>query len=153
VKHRFLLDENIIHFYVKRVDEKDAQSLTSVQLIDLIGKNCHTVVVDRVLADKYEKHIGSLAKKRELVEQAVSLLREIVRHAEKLCREEADAPALPAGLDIPAEDEYVVAAALISHPIVVTGDEPLREAIRRHHDMLRLVAVSPTEALELAKDS
>ena len=62
----------------------------------------------------------------------------------------SDLPELPAGIKIPRKDEPIVRAALISLPIVVTADRPLREAIRAQ-PVLGLTALSTKKALEFVK--
>jgi hypothetical protein len=54
---------------------------------------------------------------------------------------------------IPHEDRYVVQAALASRPIVVTDERRLRDAINGKHSLLGLKAITPSEALELARDT
>jgi hypothetical protein len=54
---------------------------------------------------------------------------------------------------IPKEDHYVVRAGLISCPIIVTDEKDLRDSINESQGVLGLKAVTPAEALELAKDT
>lgn len=54
---------------------------------------------------------------------------------------------------IPKEDHYVVRAGLISRPTIVTDEEDLRDSINEHWGVLGLRAITPAEALELAKDT
>jgi hypothetical protein len=65
--------------------------------------------------------------------------------------EDVDPPELPPGVNVPHEDEYVVRAGLISHPLVVTAEERLRKAINGY-PVLGLTALSPAEALEFARE-
>ncbi len=153
MKHRFLLDSNIIYFAVKGVNERGEPDLTSAELVRLIGDNCHTVVVDRTLLDRYDRHFRELFKKPAYLFQMVNFLIGIRHNSAKLVVQSIEPPELPADVRVPAADEHVVKAALISHPLVVTSDEDLAKAIKRHQDVLGLSVLSPHEALELAKDS
>ncbi|HMD95888.1 MAG TPA: hypothetical protein VKM93_00965 [Terriglobia bacterium] len=152
MKHRFLLDSNIIYFAVKEEDKCGDPDLTSARLLRLIGENCHTAVVDDTLLERYEHHIRELLKQPRLQFQMVNFLTSIRYKAAKLSLETAKPPELPSGVRIPPEDEHVVRAALISKPIVVTDDQDLSKAIKRHQAVLSLTVMNPSEALELAKD-
>jgi hypothetical protein len=53
VKHRFLLHVMVIYFAIEEKDERGEADGTCAELIRLIGSNCHSIIVDRVLVDKY----------------------------------------------------------------------------------------------------
>ena len=142
----------MIYFAIEEKDDKGEADETCAELIRLIGANCHSIIVDRVLADKYSSHVGELAAKPPLLTQASLFVTEVLANSSKLIRESAEAPELPPGVHVPREDEYVVRTALISKPIVVTAERKLLNAINLQVADLRLKAVTPAEALELAKD-
>jgi hypothetical protein len=150
VKHRFLLDVVILYHAVRGVDQYENPDLTAATLISLIGKNCHTVVADKVLAGKYDPHLRRLWGKPSL-QYGASFITELRYNSSKFFIEGADPPELPTGVKVPREDEYVVRAALISQPLVVTAEKKLLKAINTQ-PTLGLRAVSPSEALELAKE-
>ena len=79
----------------------------------------------------------------------------MVYNSAKFIIETSAPPDLPAAAfeGVPKEDDYVVRAGLISHPIIVTDEKPLRDSINERQDVLGLKAVTPAEALELAKDT
>jgi hypothetical protein len=153
VKHRFLLDSNILYFAVKGVDEKENTDPTSAELVRLIGDNCHTVVTDKTLLGRYQYHIAQLFAQPRYQPQAAAFLVQILYNSAKLVIEISEPPELPVGVRVPPEDEHIVKAALISYPLIVTSDEDLAKAIKRHQNVLDLSVLSPREALELAKDS
>ena len=143
----------VIYHAVKGVDEHENPDLTAENLVQLIGDNCHTVVVDEILRDSYSRHIKELLGKPWLQLRTVDFILRIVENSAKFVVESAELPELPATVKIPQEDEYVVRAALMSHPVVVTAEKRLLKAINSQSSLLHLIAKSPSEALELAKDS
>lgn len=84
--------------------------------------------------------------------QPIYLLEELVHNSDKAISQYDDPPHLPAGAQIPREDEEVVRAALISHPVFVTNEPALVTAIR-NCEALHLRALDSQEALALAQDS
>jgi hypothetical protein len=152
VKHKFLLDIMILYHGIKGVDERGNPASTSTDLLRLIRLNCHTIVVDRTLADKYRSHVDELFRQPSHLTEASLFITEFLANSAKMKREESDPPPLPPGANVPPEDEYVVRAALISHPLVVTAEGKLKNAVNNCTG-LGLKAVTPAEALELARDS
>lgn len=156
MKHRFLLDSNIIYYAVKGEDEYGKPDPTSAELARLIGHNCHTAFADAVLFGKYQRHIGLLFGQPRHQVQAANFLVQLLLNSAKMCVERGQAPELPPNVKVPREDEHVVRAALLvsdPHPTLVTADQDLCKAIKRHRDVLGLSVMSPNQALELAKDS
>ncbi len=145
----------VLYFGIKEENAKREDNKTCANLIQLIGQNCHRIVVDRTMREKYDSHLSELLGKPEYQAQTVLFLTGIVYNSAKFVIETADPPDLPAAAvnAIPKEDRYVVRAALISHPIIVTDEEKLRDRINDHSDLLGLRAISPSEALRLAEDS
>jgi hypothetical protein len=103
-------------------------------------------------SDKYWAHVGELSRKPPLLTLASLFITQVLANSSKLIRENVEAPELPPGVHVPKEDKYVVRAALISKPVVVTAERKLLNAINSQAADLRLKAVTPAEALELAKD-
>ena len=151
MKHRFLLDIMVIYHAVEGIDEAHNPDATSADLLDLIGSNCHTVVVDNVLAERYSSHLKKLFAIPSLLYKTTEILTAIFYNSSKLFIEAAAAPELPEGITVPKEDEYIVRAALISRPLVVTAEEKLKNAIN-NQPILGLRALTPAEALELARE-
>ena len=151
MKHRFLLDENILYHAIKGVDKHDNPDLTCAELMLLIARNCHTITLNRFLQRRYAVHMKELERVNAGVLQPIFLLRELIHNADKVVMEYDDPPALPEHSQIPREDIDVVRAALISHPIFVTAEDDLREAISKC-EALHLRAMRPTEALDLARE-
>ena len=152
MKHKFLLDVMILYHAVKGVDDHENPDPTAAEFIRLVRENCHTITADHVLAEKYSAHIKKLFANPSLQFAAVNFFLDVLTNSAKFAVEASSAPALPAGVKVPKEDEYVVRAALVSRPIVVTSEERLLKAINNQEAQLALRALHPREAIELAKD-
>jgi len=152
VKHRFLLDIMVIYHAIKGVDEAGNPDQTSGELVRLIGKNCHTVVADKEIAERYSRHVKKLLSIPSLLYKTTEFLSEVIFNSSKFVVEASPAPELPPGVKVPPEDKYVVRAALISHPIVVTAEKRVLRDVNAQ-SVLGLRAVTPAEALEFAKDT
>jgi hypothetical protein len=122
VKHRFLPDVRVVINAIKGVDEGGATDTTSQEFVDLIGQNCHKVIADGVLSQKYSDRMKELFGKPLFLVQATNFLIQILENPAKFQVETEKAPDLPAPVKVPKEDKYVVQAALISRPAVVTAD-------------------------------
>lgn len=140
----------MLYHAIKEVDENEKRDLTAAELIRLIGQNCHTIVADKLLVEKYSWHLTKLLAKPPLLTQTSLFLTQIIANSSKFVVEEVDPPELPPNIKIPREDAHVVRAALISHPIIVTAERALWKAINSQ-SALGLEAKTPAEALELAK--
>ena len=153
MKHRFLLDENVLHHAVKGVDEHDRPDLSAAQLICYIAENCHSITVHNLLASRYWTHLTII--KREKVKavgiEPLFFLTQFMWNSSKLVWEHGDLPALPDGVVIPAEDVDLVRLALFSHPLFVTSDGELREAVNQSPSV-NLRALRPADAIPLAQD-
>ena len=152
MKYRFLLDENVLHHAIRGVDEHNSLDLTAAQLVLLIARNCHRVLLNRFLHARYQDHLKALERTRSGVLQPIFLLSQFVNNSAKVVWESDDPPNLPGSANIPAEDVEVVRAALISHPLFVTSDQKLREAINTC-PALHLTALTPAEAIARAQES
>jgi hypothetical protein len=154
VKHRFLLDENILYFAIYGVDEHDRPDQTSTELVRRIGANCHRIVVNQFLVDRYWHHLTGIMRdgKRGRAMEPVSFVVQLLKNSEKLGREHDECPELPAGVVVPAEDVEIVRLALLAQTTIVTGDSDLRSAVNGAQ-ALGLRALAPSEALIPAADS
>lgn len=153
MKHKFLLDINVLYYAVKGVDQNRRPDDTCVDLFKLILLNCHTIRMDAVLLEKYKDHLAGLQRYRESVAESLRVVISLLQNSQKAVLEEGDAPNLPWGIGVPEKDEYVVRAALVSRPTVVTCDGSLRRSINEHGATLGFMAINPAEALQLAKDT
>lgn len=155
MKHRFILDIMVLFFAVKGENAKCERDETCADLIRLIGQNCHRIVVDRTMREKYLGRLAELFGKPQYQAPTALFLANIVYNSAKFMIETSEPPDLPAAaLDgIPKEDHYVIRAGLISHPIIVTDEKDLRDSINERQGVLGLKAITPAEALELAKDT
>jgi hypothetical protein len=143
---------NILYYGIKGVNERDEDDLTCTELILLIGKNCHSITMTKSLIERYREHLDWLRQKPAPVLQSLSVLNQLVVNSQKAVWEQSEPPEIPVGINIPQKDRYLVRAALISQPLVVTCDNSLRHAIN-DYPQLNLRALHPTDALPLAKDT
>jgi len=147
------LDENILYHAIRGVDRHVQPDLSARDLLALIVKNCHTLVLHPDLEGRYRKHLAKLQYDRPPNLELVSAIIQLLHNTSKRAWEYEALPSLPQGVDIPTEDPHIVRAALISRPIVVTDDEKLWKAIASQ-PILGLEARYPAaQALELARDS
>lgn len=154
MKHRFLLDENILYFAINGTDEHDDPDLTCATLVRQIGANCHKIVLNTFLLNRYHSHlrrmIGEQRRARAL--QPVSFIRELLNNSDKRGWEHEDCPELPEGVEVPRKDIEIVRLALLARSHIVTCDGPLRTAVNAS-PVLNLRALTPAEALIPAADS
>jgi hypothetical protein len=141
----------VIYHAIKGVGDGDPDP-TSGELVRLIGENCHTVVADNELAERYSRAVKELLSIPSLLYKTTELLCDVIYNSSKFVVEASPAPELPPGVRAPRGDEYVLKAALISHPIVVTADEKVLRDVNSQ-SVLGLRAVTPRDALELAKET
>jgi hypothetical protein len=142
----------VVYHAIKGVDESGNPDQTSGELVRLIGENCHTTVADSEVAERYSRHLKELLSIPSLLYKTTEFLWEVIYNSSKFVAEPSPAPELPQGVKAPRGDEYVVRAALISHPIVVTADKQVLRDVNAQ-PVLGLRAVTPAEALELARES
>ena len=154
MKHRFLLDVMVLYFAIKEEREGEVPDLTCARLVQRIGENCHRIVANTELRRRYESHLSELFSEPRFQVRTALFLADIVHNAAKFVVEAAEAPALPQGLTpgMPHEDDYVVRAALISWPVIVTSERRLLDWINRNSAALGLEAIDPAEALARALD-
>lgn len=145
----------VIHFAIKEEDAERHHDETCANLIQLIGQNCHRIVVDRTMSEKYNSHLSELFGKPEYQTQTALFLANVVHNSAKFVIESIEPPEIPATAvnAVPKEDRYVVRAALISHPTIVTDEKRLRDRVNALGEVLGLRAIFPSEALELAKET
>ena len=93
MKHRFLLDVMVIYHAIKGVDEAGNPDQTSGELVRLIGENCHTVVADSELAERYSRHLKKLLSIPSLLYKTTEFLSEVIYNSSKFAVEVS--PALP----------------------------------------------------------
>jgi hypothetical protein len=152
VRHKFLLDENIVYDAIRGVDRFEKTDDTSTRLVLTIVRVCHSLVIHNDLRVVYIKKLNELKYARPLSLSPTYLFNQLLNRADKRTLEYQDLPALPEDChDIPRKDRYLVQAALISHPLFVTADEPLYTALKNHPE-LEIEVLWPHEALERAKE-
>ena len=145
----------VLFFAIKEENAQQQRDRTCANLIDLIGQNCHRVLVDKTINEKYEKRLSEFSSQPQYQTQTALFLADVVYNPQKFVIETSAPPEIPPGVvgSIPHEDRYIVKAALISRPIVVTDEVALLNAINSNHELLGLKAITPAEALQLARDT
>ena len=145
----------VIFFAIKEENAQQQRDRTCADLVQLIGQNCHSLIVDKTISRKYDSRLSGFFSQPHYLTQAALFLVNVVHNTQKFVVETSEPPEIPPDLvgRIPHEDRYIVKAALISHPIVVTDEVGLLNAINSNHEVLGLKAITPAEALQLAKDT
>jgi len=145
----------VVFFAIKEENAQQQRDRTCANLIELIGQNCHSLVVDKAMNEKYDKRLSEFFSQPQYQTQTALFLANVVHNPQKFVIETSAPPEIPPSVlgQIPHEDRYLVKAAMVSHPIVVTDERRLRNAINHKHALLGLKAITPCEALELAKDT
>ena len=147
----FLLDENIVYFAIRGVDRHDNRDHTAARLIQTIVEVCHSLVIHDEVRVRYVKILGKLRHERAPSLEPSYFFSQLLKRADKRTFQYGDLPTLPAECNVPRKDEYLVQAALISRPLLVTGDEPLYNALKNHPE-LGIEVLWPHEALQRARE-
>lgn len=152
MRHKFLLDENILYHAILGVDRFEKTDDTATRLILTIVQVCHSLVIHNDVRAIYIRKLNELKHVRPRHLPPAYLFSQLLNRSDKRTFEYEDLPELPEGCgDIPRKDRYLVQAALISHPLFVTADEPLYNALKNHPE-LGIEVFWPHEALERAKE-
>ena len=152
MKHRFLLDLNIIYHAVRGVDEHDQPDATCAELLRLIGQNCHKIVVNEYLFGEYLRRLKELFQTKAPALPPIDFVQQLLFKADKFVQETGELPAIPPNVELPREDIEIVRSTLVSQPILVAADEELRTAVNSS-PILGVRAVPPAEAIVLAHDN
>jgi hypothetical protein len=154
VKHKFLLDENILHFAVKGINERDERDETSIELVRRIATNCHRIVLNEFVRTCYWKQLNKMRGPRDgsWATERISFVNSFIRKAEKLSFEANEYPELPVAVIVPAEDIEIVRITLVAEAKLVTGDAGLRAALHRY-PQLNIRALHPADALPFAAET
>jgi len=120
-------------------------------LVNLIGNNCHSIVIDSELAGRYVKHLQKLeGVPSPALAPSLFLANFLLNDAKVLLEPYAPAQ-IPEGAKYPKEDAHIVRLGLFFRALVVTEDNPLREAINTQ-PILGLKALTSEDALALAHE-
>jgi len=151
VRLTFLLDENILLHAIRAVDRHNNRDETAARVILTIVEVCHSIVIHHEVMVRYIRKLNGLKGERSPFLSPSYLFSQLLKRSDKQILQYDDLPPLPTGVKVPAEDEYLVRAALISRPLVVTADEELYGAIRSQ-PVLGLEVLWPNEAVERARE-
>ena len=147
MKYNFLLDENILYHAIRGVDLHDRPDDTATRLIQTLVEVCHSLVIHEVVRVRYIKLLDRLKGERSRYLSPAYFFNQVLKRADKRCFEYEGLPTLPNDCsDVPRKDEYLVQAALLSHPLLVTSDENLYNALKNHPE-LGIEVLWPHEAL------
>lgn len=152
MKHRFLLDLNIIYHAVRGVDRYDNPDGTCADLLRLIGQNCHKIVVNEYLLGQYLRRLKELSNTKAPALPPIYFVQQLLFKAEKFSQETGELPEVQPGVDLPREDIEIVRSALVSLPILVAADGDLCDAVNQNQ-ILGLRAMIPEVALDLARET
>ena len=152
MKHRFLLDENILFHSIRGTDLHGNDDLTATRLVVLIATGCHHICYNSTLLERYRKQLAKLKHERANGLEPTFFFRFFFGNSLKAVMEDVDPPALPKSAKIPDDDIEIVRAALISHPKLVTNDPKLMKAVNAC-EQLHLTALDPAEAMRYATET
>ena len=152
MRQRFLLDENILFHAVRGVDRHNNRDETATRLIYTIVQVCYVIAIHDVVRIRYLRKLNELRQERSPSLAPTYVFNQLLKRADKRIFQYDELPSLPAGTAVPRKDEFLVQAALISRPIIVTADDKLRDSIR-NQPALGLTALSPQEALEYIEEN
>ncbi len=151
MRHRFLLDENIIYHAIRGVDRHDNPDRTATRLILAIVKICHSLVVHNDILVRYVRILERLKHDRAPHLDPGYFFNLLFKRADKRTIDYDALPELPPDCMVPRKDEYLVRAALVSHPLLVTADEALYDAVKKNPE-LAIEVLWPDEALTRASE-
>ena len=151
MKHKFLLDENILHFAIKGVNDQGRDDPAASDLIRLIGGNCHSIATNAELWSRYWQHLPNLLRTGSSGPAPLQFIN-LLKNSQKLFWEPDDPPIIPSEASIPRKDIPIVSLAILSNALLVTTDGPLRDAILGY-PALGLTALTPYEAIPFATET
>ena len=150
MKYSFVLDENVAWEAETLRDDRDRLSVDAMQLITELIKQCHRIIVCRILFEKYAS-LGKRLKGHRVGLDLFALLNQaatvegkvaVVASGKQLAHED----------QIPDDDRYLVRLAAEQRAILVTTDGPLRQAVAKSGVLGRRPGAkvcTPAEALLL----
>lgn len=112
-----------------------------------MARICHSITIHSSLYGEYLSRLNRLKVVRPTHFEPIHFIKMFITNSSKRNLEYGDLPKLPPNVKVPREDELLVRAALISHPIIVTEDAELHSAIN-NQSSLSLRAFTVREALD-----
>ncbi len=162
MKYKFVLDENVFYHAVNLVDENNKKDASARELICLIAKNCHRIVVDIKINKVFVEILKELKKPGRGdsdFEKFIMVLKKIRGNDQKYLFVKYEATGLNFEKDIqdiPEKDTFVVKLALNEKvKFVVTADNDLSKAINNNKFLKseKIIALQTKNAKEKAKES
>ncbi len=132
MKRKFVVDENVIILAEKLKDESGNFDVMSLKLVTDIITECHTLVVDPTLQEKYY----GIFRRMELNSRATSgpvvtrMITQIQHHRPKYYFVDS-ASRLEGEETLPDNDVPLVRLAAATHATLVTKDKRLVESVKR----------------------
>ena len=157
MKLSFVLDENVIICAQTRSDPRGQPDETCFRLIGVINQICHRMVWSMPIYARYRRQLHTRSD-RATRPGLLSLLQDVLLKAEKNTpvADDESLATVPAGEARPGVDpgdlDFVRAAACVPGAVLVTYDDPLRQALAAESlpTKLGFSVVTPGQALELA---
>lgn len=149
MKHTFLLDENIIEFAQKGQDESGNEDFACATLMYIIAQNCHRVVIDSYLEERYRKKLKNSRQPGGVM--IIKLINSFRANSNKHAIPDVIID-LPYENQIPPDDVPIVKRAVSMGAILVTSDGRLQEKIEKANKPKRynLKVLNPKEAIKYA---
>ena len=88
----------VIFFAIKEENAQQLRDTTCADLVQLIGQNCHSLVVDKTISQKYHSRLSEFFRHPHYLTQTALFLVNVVHNAQKFVIETSDPPGIPTGL-------------------------------------------------------
>lgn len=155
MKHRFLLDENVLYFAILQINENGVPDFTALQLMQNINANCHKIVLNPEIKKRYSRQLKKLLGDRPALSRPPEFIRNLLYKREKFEEIYDVAPPFDGEEDFPEKEDVPIVRALcqLKAPLVTgEGKEKLLRAVNKM-GLPDVAAIKPSEALKLAQQS
>lgn len=150
MRYKFIVDENIILCGLKGTDEHDNLDTSSADFLTKLLKNCHKILVDKELNNRYNKRAQEINIIRQgILPEMDKIILAIIATSEKIERYYNEIPELPSKNSIPRKDIYLVKVAYYFKIPIITLDDKLKSSVNNCKWLKdeNVIAYSPKEAL------
>ncbi len=158
MKHEFVLDENILYLGIKGTDEKGNSDTTTAELLLLILKNCHRIIVDKELNRRFITHLKKLEKisrNESVIPGMEEFVRNLLQNKDKIIWHFSPLGPVPDEDKMPRKDIHVVRTGYHFKAKIVTVDKELARALSSSGPLKEkgITVFHPREAIKLAQET
>ena len=150
MKRKFIIDENIIYHAARGINKHDEESFDALYFLKELTKNCHKIILEKQLIEKYMKILSVLKEEANVypIPHVDVFFKDILYNKEKWEQVTEEISTIEDNKNIPAEDQFLIE---IGHHLsipIITNDYNLIEDINNAPD-LEITILNPVEALDL----